>query len=75
MHNAGINVSTIDSLFIYADLQAHLGNTLGIAATYARCLAPAEAIRDTLRQQARSAFLSANAPAVAQLVHDVNGLL
>jgi len=75
MHDAGINVTTIDSFFTYADTQSHLGSTLGIAATYARCLAPAEAIRDNLRQQARTAFLSANAPAVAQLVHDVNGLL
>jgi hypothetical protein len=41
--------------------------SLHLARIYAGCLGPAEAVRDQLRQQARSAFFAGHSAAIAQL--------
>jgi len=67
---AGVDVTTISDFFTYADSQAHGGSTqdsIHLGRIYARCLGPAEAVRDQLRQQARVSFLSNHASAVAEL--------
>jgi len=66
--DAGIRVDTIDGYFTYMSQHGAIGtgpggNALerGFATTYARCLGPAEVIRDHLRVQARSKFISTHA--------------
>jgi hypothetical protein len=77
--HAGVHVSTIQAFFSYADSQrVHGGGLQGsirLAAIYARCLAPAEALRDRLRQRARTVFVRTHATAVAQLIASVNAVM
>ena len=76
--NAGINVSNIEAFFSYADAQAHQQSgpsDFQLAGIYARCLGPAEAVRDHLRQVARTAFLSAHETAITQTIVGIDRLL
>lgn len=76
--DAGINVSSVEAFFSYADAQAHQQSgpsDFQLAGIYARCLGPAEAVRDHLRRVARAAFLNAHWTAVTQTIVDVNRVL
>jgi hypothetical protein len=68
---AGIDVATIDQFFGYLDEQAHRQTSaqasVRFGAIYARCLGPAENVRDHLRQQAKASFLATHRSVVLQL--------
>ena len=68
---AGLDVTTLSAFFDYADSQATHGgsaqDSVHLARIYATCLAPAEAVRDQLRQDDRVSFLTDNAGAIARL--------
>jgi hypothetical protein len=81
---AGIPVSDIYSFFSYVDRQERSSPNGGVqsktedlrlASIYARCLGPAEQLRDQLRLEARSAFFDAHAGVINQLSTDANRLV
>jgi len=68
MKRGGVDVTTLDGFFTYADSQAQSGPpSAGLGELFGRCLAPAESIRVHLRQSARVAF-------IAEHASDVNAL-
>jgi hypothetical protein len=80
---AGVAVSTIDSFFSYLDrhLASSKGNLgasssdLRLAAVYARCLGPAEHVRDQLRAQARAHFFDVHATSIGSLSTTADSLV
>ncbi len=68
---SGVDVSTIEDFFAVADSTATHGGSaqesLHLARIYAGCLGPAEAVRDQLRQQARTTFFTSHPAVIAQL--------
>ena len=68
---AGVDVTTLSAFFDYADSQATHGgsaqDSVHLARIYVTCLAPAEAVRDRLRQEDRVSFFTDHAGAIPRL--------
>jgi len=79
MNQAGVKVSTVNEFFGLLDRRAQTEGgpnaNIGLAKTYAVCLARPEAIRDGLRRHARSTFVTEHSTAIKQLLSDINAKL
>lgn len=73
MRSGGVDVSTLDQFFDYADHQQGRGRSIvGIGRLFGRCMGPAEALRVHLRQAARSSFILEHSAEVSALTTLVN---
>ena len=79
MSQAGVKVYTVNEFFGLLDRRAQTegrpNSNMGLAKTYADCLARPEAIRDGLRRHARSTFVAEQSTAIKQLMSDINAKL
>jgi len=76
MKRGGVDVTTLDGFFTYADRQAQSGSpSAALGELFGRCLAPAESLRVHLRQSARVAFITEHASDISALSALVNRLV
>ena len=76
VQRGGVNVSTIDTYFSYADSRVRASSNVSttsrrLSALYARCVTPLEQWRDHLRKVDRSRAISSNSEEISNLENSV----